>query len=84
MTALVTSRVRLRVSGEQEYPVPPLALPDGELTEGSAGPAAVRLFVARARAVSPDFALTAANAQPVAEVCRRRRCWPGWSGGCRC
>ena len=34
-------------------------------------PAAVRLFVARAQAIKPDFALTAENAEAVAEICRR-------------
>jgi predicted ATPase/DNA-binding CsgD family transcriptional regulator len=71
---LATSRVRLRLSGEREYPVPPLALP-APAAAGSAdavaGAAAVRLFVERGRAVRPDFALTEANAHAVAEVCRR-------------
>jgi predicted ATPase/DNA-binding CsgD family transcriptional regulator len=72
LKALVTSRVRLRLSGEREYPVPPLRLPEpaaaGEsLREG----AAVALFVDRARAVLPDFALTAENAAVVAEIVRR-------------
>jgi non-specific serine/threonine protein kinase len=74
LTALVTSRVALHVTGEQEFPVPPLALPDPERlpqvpelerTE------AVALFVQRARAVRPNFALTAGNASAVAEICRR-------------
>jgi non-specific serine/threonine protein kinase len=72
--ALVTSRAVLRVAGEQAFPVPPLALPDlqalppaDELPRYSA----VRLFVERARAARPDFALTPANAAPVAEVCAR-------------
>jgi len=56
LAVLVTSRERLRVSGEQTYPVPPLAEPDG-----------VALFSARARAVDPTFAPTEA----VAELCLR-------------
>ena len=74
LTALVTSRTRLRVSGEHDFPVPPLALPDrtappvpDRLGENDA----VRLFVARAHEVNPAFALTDANAVAVAEVCRR-------------
>jgi non-specific serine/threonine protein kinase len=71
---LVTSRAQLHVSGEQEYPVPPLSLPAaGERTslDDAAGSEAVRLFVARARAGDPGFALTEANASAVAAICRR-------------
>ena len=74
LTALVTSRVRLRVSGEHAFPVPPLALPAGGCRAGTselAGSDAVRLFVARAQAADPAFALTEANAEAVAEICRR-------------
>ncbi len=74
LTVLATSREPLRVGGEQEFAVQPLALPDptslhpGDLPERSP---AVALFVQRARAVKPDFALTASNARAVAEICRR-------------
>jgi predicted ATPase len=74
LTILATSRAHLRVSGEREFPVPPLALPDGPRTQtvaDLAGFEAVRLFVARAQAVKPDFTLDDANAPVVAEVCRR-------------
>ena len=71
---LVTSRAPLRVAGEQEYPVPPLGVPDlheppplEHLVEYDA----VRLFIERATEVRPDFALTTENARPVAEICRR-------------
>jgi non-specific serine/threonine protein kinase len=69
---LATSRIPLHISGEQEYPVPPLGLPDGEEAAGSidANPA-VALFVQRARAVKPSFALDDANAADVREICRR-------------
>ncbi len=73
-TFLVTSRAPLRVRGEQEYPVPPLELPDLERVPDVAevaGASAVQLFVRRAREVSPDFALTQGNATAVAAVCRR-------------
>jgi predicted ATPase/class 3 adenylate cyclase/predicted negative regulator of RcsB-dependent stress response len=55
LEVLVTSREALHVSGEQEYPVPPLVPAEG-----------VDLFVARARAVNPDFAADDA----VSEICR--------------
>jgi predicted ATPase len=73
-TVLVTSRAPLRLRGEREYPLAPLALPRPESAptsaEVSAAPA-VRLFVERAQAVNPAFALTEANAAAVAAICRR-------------
>ena len=71
---LVTSRAALHVSGEHEYPVPPLAVPDPELRLASKGlmeSEAAALFADRAQAVKPDFSVTAANAATVAEICRR-------------
>ncbi len=74
VTILVTSRVRLRVSGEREVPVAPLGLVARDrhlsLTDVATS-AAVHLFVARAEAVQPDFVLTPENAGAVAEICRR-------------
>jgi predicted ATPase/transcriptional regulator with XRE-family HTH domain len=74
LAALVTSRVVLRLSGEREYPVLPLAVPDSapaaDLAALAAVPA-VALFVERARDARPDFALTEANAAAVAEICAR-------------
>ncbi len=71
---LVTSRATLRIYGEHEFPVQTLALPDltrsPPLDELARNPC-VELFVQRARAVRPDFALTPANARAVAEVCIR-------------
>ncbi len=72
--ALVTSRVRLRVRFEHEYPVAPLPLP--ELARLAAPEhlseyAAVALFLERAREVRPSFAVTAANAPAIAEICAR-------------
>ena len=74
VTMLVTSRVRLRLSGEREVPVAPLGLAALDRHRSVADVAtsdAVRLFVARAEAVQPDFALTPDNAVAVAEICRR-------------
>jgi predicted ATPase/class 3 adenylate cyclase len=69
---LVTSRAPLRVAGEHEYQVRPLALPDpgaGATPEELATSEAVALFVERARAIDPRFALTDENAGAVAEIC---------------
>jgi predicted ATPase len=71
--ALATSRSPLRVAGEQEFPVPPLDLPDPSLSDPQsllASPA-VQLFVDRARRVQPTFALTSQNAAAVAAITRR-------------
>jgi predicted ATPase/transcriptional regulator with XRE-family HTH domain/Tfp pilus assembly protein PilF len=74
LKVLVSSRTALALYGEQQYPVPPLALPDPQ-----ARPAldalthyeAIDLFVQRARALKPDFRLTADTAPAVAEICRQ-------------
>jgi len=74
LKVLVTSRAALRVYGEHEFPVPPLALPElpeMESPEKLLQNPAVGLFVQRAAAVKPDFALTADNADAVAEICSR-------------
>jgi tetratricopeptide (TPR) repeat protein len=74
LAILATSRTVLRLRGEREYPVPPLPLPadagSASVAEMAAWPA-VALFVDRARAVRPGFALTEDNAAAVAEICRR-------------
>ena len=70
-TALVTSRMLLRVRGEHALPVPPLALPDPDESDAAGRSDAVRVFAARARAVSPAFALTPATIPQVAAICRR-------------
>jgi len=57
---LVTSRSCLRIYGEQEFPVTPLA-------QNSA----VELFAQRAAAVWPDFTITSENAPVVQEICSR-------------
>jgi predicted ATPase len=74
LKALVTSRVSLRVRGEQEFPVPPLQLPETRLAispDRLLEAAAVCLFIERAQAVQPQFTLTDENAPVVAEIVRR-------------
>ena len=74
LKVLATSRIPLRLYGEQEYPVPPLALPDPRVLpplEVLTQYEAVRLFVERARAVKADFAVTNESAPAVAEICAR-------------
>ena len=74
LKVLCTSRAPLRVSGEHEYEVPPLSLPEpgaSPALEAVEGFEAVALFVERARAVAPDFVLTEGNAGIVLEICRR-------------
>jgi predicted ATPase len=69
---LATSREALRVDGEQVMTVPSLALPeDTPSPDDAAAAEAVRLFVDRARAIRPEFSLTADNAAAVAQLCRR-------------
>ncbi len=74
---LTTSRQPLRVRGERQVPVRPLALP---IAQGGASRltgddalryAAVAMFAERAEAVQPDFAVDDGNAAAVAELCRR-------------
>jgi predicted ATPase len=71
---LVTSRAALQVYGEHEFPVPPLGVPDLRSTppvDALMQFPAVALFVQRARAAKPDFALDQQNASAVAEICAR-------------
>ena len=71
LTVLVTSRAVLHLSGEHEVPVAPLPVPDPQLpVEALAENEAVRLFVARAQAVTPAFQLTGPTAVAVAAICR--------------
>ncbi|HEY7831958.1 MAG TPA: tetratricopeptide repeat protein [Ktedonobacterales bacterium] len=78
LKVLVTTRIALRLRGEHEYPVPPLALPAPSAP--AAAPldaamltqyAAVALFIERAVAVRPDFQVTNENAPTVAAICAR-------------
>jgi predicted ATPase len=81
---LVSSRTVLRLTGEHEFPVPPLSVPppavppaelsepgtDAEVTEALQYPA-VRLFTERAQSGVGGFRLTSQNVRVVAEICRR-------------
>jgi len=74
LKVLATSRIPLRLYGEHEYLVPPLALPDPERpppVERLTQYEAVRLFVERAQAAKADFSVTNENAPAVAEICHR-------------
>jgi predicted ATPase/DNA-binding XRE family transcriptional regulator len=74
LKVLVTSRAPLRLRGEQEMQVPPLAFPELGQVPAAADIArypAIALFLQRARAVKPDFQITDANAASTAEICRR-------------
>jgi predicted ATPase len=71
---LVTSRAALRLHGEHEVPVPPLALPKLKPlppVKALSQYAAVELFIQRALAVKPGFAVTNENAPAIAEICAR-------------
>ena len=74
LRVLATSRAPLRVRGEREYMVGPLAL---DVDVDAKSPAdlirspALRLFVERVRDVQPDFRLTASNGPTVSAICRR-------------
>jgi predicted ATPase len=74
LKVLVTSREVLRLRGEHEYPVPPLAIPELQQqisSERMNQYAAVALFLQRGQAVKPDFHLTEANAGAIAAICAR-------------
>jgi predicted ATPase len=71
---LVTSRIRLNLRGEHEFPIFPLATPDtlrSVSLESLAENESVQLFVERAQAAQPNFTLTENNASPVAQICQR-------------
>jgi predicted ATPase/class 3 adenylate cyclase len=75
LRTIVTSRVVLSLRGEQEYPVPPLDVPDAERLPSDLSALgeveAVRLFTERALSVWPGFRLTDENAPAVAEITAR-------------
>ncbi len=69
---LVTSRAALHLSGEYEFPISPLEVPDlthlPEL-EMLSQQASVRLFILRTQAIQPAFHVTPANSRAIAEIC---------------
>ena len=72
LVLIVTSRRSLRVRAEQEVSLPPLALPDERemAPERLAAVPSIALFMERARAASPEVALTGSSAPSIAEICR--------------
>lgn len=71
---LATSREVLKIAGEVPYVVSSLSFPDPRLpmaVDKLTQFESVQLFVERAAAVLPGFALTAGNAQALAQICRR-------------
>lgn len=74
LRVIVTSRIPLHLAGEQEFPVPPLAVPDTGLGAGvdvATQFEAVTLFVERARRVQPAFQLTDRNVGAVVAISQR-------------
>jgi len=74
LTVMVTSQAPLHVYGEQEFPVPPLALPNLNCIppiDALSRLPSITLFIERAKAVKHDFALTHENAAAVAAICAR-------------
>ena len=74
LKVLATSRAPLRLRGEREYPVEPLAVPEPARVPDTGGvfvAAAARLFVERAGEADPAFSLTERNAGAVAAICWR-------------
>jgi predicted ATPase/DNA-binding CsgD family transcriptional regulator len=74
LRVLVTSRAALQLRAEHEYQVPPLALPErgrSVTADSLTQYGATALFIERATAITPDFAVTNANAPAVVEICAR-------------
>ena len=69
---VATSRAPLGIAGEQQLPVPPMDVPDGERPVAELGAVeSIRLFTERAAAKVPGFRLTDANAPALVELTRR-------------
>ncbi len=74
LKVLVTSRAVLHLYGEHEFGVPPLDVPDTSIALKATELLhyeAIQLFVERAQAVLPDFALTDENGAAIAQICAR-------------
>ncbi len=74
LKVLATSRSILHISGEYEFVVPPLPLPDLQhlpSCETLSQIASIALFVQRAQAIQSNFQLTEGNTRPIAEICHR-------------
>ena len=69
LTVLATSRVPLRVRGEHEVPLQPLAVRAG--AQQPANAPAVELFIERASAVAPGFDTSPSTIEVAAEICSR-------------
>lgn len=68
---LATSREALRLRGEHEFPLSPLALPDHSSSKMLMRYPGIALFVQRAQAIQPDFQLVHENAPAISEICTR-------------
>jgi predicted ATPase len=72
LVVIVTSRRRLNLEGEHEFPVWPLPVPGGDLSPQSLDRcASVQLFLDRARENEPGLELSLRNARSVAALCER-------------
>jgi predicted ATPase/tRNA A-37 threonylcarbamoyl transferase component Bud32 len=72
LQVIATSRAPLKIGAESEFVLPPLELPAEHATmEAMRACPAVALFLQRAEKVKPGFALTSANAEHVAAICRQ-------------
>lgn len=72
VSVLATSREPLRLGGEAILSIAPMSAPSGEVDPDPLSEFdAVRLFVERARQVTPGFALDATTAPAVAVICER-------------
>ena len=71
LKVIATSRGPLRIRGEQEYSVPPLAVPEDRDPAKLMDSEAVQLFTSRAREIDPDFVLDADSSLVIADIVTR-------------